>query len=208
MNITLTNKICLTPRLLGLSGDGAARADGILEINPANTDESTRQIVYDFSYDGYNCAYLVRSQDAGTLEWLPHHSSMTYTSYAFIVMSELAERPGSWDKGLHRVPGSMPSKALSRQLRRLGTACVVTVLDSCVLENQAVWVLVAATQDTEFGGNKRKRLIDSQVVGWIPLVAGSVNNAVSNNAGQVRYVRANAYSGQCRNDQQQVVGAR
>lgn len=177
MNVRLSGRLCLTPRLLGAAGGGERRVEGVLDVPGGAGAARTCRFVDAVRYDGHRCRYRVRADAAGAADWVCDDDASAYRPFSRLVVERLCTIARGWEPRLHRFPDAPPSRALTRRLRRIGAPYELSVLDTAVTTDGRLWLRAALHSDRAVGWKACHRAGDRRVTGWLPLTEPTRSNA-------------------------------
>ena len=183
MDVRLSDRHCLSPRLLEANGRSTRRVEGVLESLSSSSGTPTRRFVDAVDYDGHHCRYRIRcDRDERDARWVSENDASVYRPFSRLVVDRLCTFARDWTPHLHRFPGAPPSRALGRRLGRITRPYTLSVLDTCVTPDGRLWLRAALRGDAASGWRARHRPDDSHAEGWLVLaetVFGETTRAVA-----------------------------
>lgn len=169
MEVRLSDRDCLRPRLLGAAGGVAPRVEGVLEDAG---DAPARRFVDAVAFDGEGGRYRVVAEDAGAGRWVAENAAGEYRPYARLIVDRLCAiaRDGG-TPALHRFPGGPASRTLTRRAGRLDAPAMLAVRDAAVTVDGELWLRIELHR--ERAGGWRPRAEDAETGGWLRLDAAA-----------------------------------
>ena len=154
MSVRVNDERCLTPSLPTSGTRTTRRVAGMLE---AGSGGGGPRLVREVRYDGRSCRY--RLDEAGPHDrdgrWV-EEGGASYRPFCHLILERLSVGVRERTFRLHRLPGTPPSRTLTRRAYRHGEPDELVALDSCLTVDGGLWVEVA------IGGEGGER-------GWLPL---------------------------------------